>query len=109
MKFDLYNIKSIDGKYEVFDLDINGTMCAKNGISIEALIDKLYFYCTNKPNTHLVWEDWVDKEENSSLLYFYDKDEYTITYITTVEYPDIDKFFKHFLEDIKLLHPELLL
>ena len=62
MKFDLYNVKSIDGDYERFDLDINGTMCAKNGISIEALINKLYFYYINKSNTRLVWEDWIDKK-----------------------------------------------
>ena len=99
MKFDLYYIDI--GVYEV---TINDMVCNISDSSIEVLIEELQNLYTNK--NALLWPVL------NTIEYYY-KTEYTehivITHICQVEYPDIDKFFKHFLEDVKLLHTELLL
>ena len=104
MKFDLYNIKNIDGKYEALELEINEAIYWQPISSIAALAEELRSMYTGDLQSLLFKED----TKNCSLYHYYDRDCHIITHLMTIEYPDIETFLKNFIKDVKINSPESL-
>ena len=106
MKFDLYNIKSIDGRFERFDLTVNDIACVSIGVnSYTDIRQVLKFLCIH----YSKYAGLNLKYGPSCNVHNYYNDSFTITHLLTIEYPDTETFFKNFIKDVKINSPELLL
>ena len=98
MKFDLYYADI--GLYEI---TINDMLCNTSDSSIEVLIKELQDLYID--NDRLLWS------KLNTANYYYET-EYinpSVIHLLTIEYPNIETFFKNFISDVETNYPELLL
>ena len=105
MKFSLYLIERPQFGYPTYDVEIDGSVCLINDSTIDGLLRYLQSCYTGKVESLLF---------NPSIVYplqllYQDTACNTITHLLTIEYPNIEAFFKNFTSDVETNYPELLL
>ena len=104
MKFSLYLIERPRFRYSTYDVEIDGSTCFTNDITIGGLLRCLQSCYTEKVESLL-----FDPSTVYPLQLLYPDTACTITHLLTIEYPNIEAFFKNFTSDVETNYPELLL
>ena len=104
MKFSLYLIERPQFGYPTYDVEIDGSVCLINDSTIDGLLRYLQSCYTGKVESLL-----FDPSTVYPLQLLYPDTACTITHLLTIEYPNIEAFFKNFTSDVETNYPELLL